>query len=640
HYPVHLHAVVTYYDPYIDPRHGALFVHDASGGVFVSVPDRPILPIHAGTLIDISGVTASGDYAPIVAHASIRVIRESHLPSAPRVSLTRLFTGAEDGQWVEVEGLVHEIRYSRSHRDVTLELATDAGPIPATTVTKEGFDYSRLIDAVVSIQAAAAPIFNRNRQLNGVHIFFPSLAQVKVLQAAPADPFSLPIRPIKSLLQYEPDVTFRRQAHLRGLVTLEWPGSTLCIESDAQGLCVLTAQKTVVHTGEFVDVVGFPATGEYTPTLEHAIFRAAGRGGPAPAVPITGEQAVSGGYDAKLVRIQGQLVGENLAGYNPVLMFSSGGVLFPAVLPHGIDNSEIYRWKEESTIELTGICSVGVDREREASGAGTVTPKSFRILLRSPNDVNVLKSPPWWTLRNALWIFGLIGIFFAAVVTWVLALRRQVRRQTEVIRNAKEAAEAASRAKSEFLANMSHEIRTPMNGVMGMIELALDSSPSLEQAEYLTMARRSAESLLTVINDILDFSKIEAGKLKLDPIDFNLRDSLEETAKTFALKAHEKGLEVVCEAGPGVPATVTGDPTRLRQVITNLMGNALKFTEKGEVVLGVELINGENGRARLRFSVRDTGIGIPSEKQHLIFEAFSQADTTTTRKYGGTGLGL
>jgi two-component system, sensor histidine kinase and response regulator len=227
------------------------------------------------------------------------------------------------------------------------------------------------------------------------------------------------------------------------------------------------------------------------------------------------------------------------------------------------------------------------------------------------------------------------------------------RRAQEALLTAKEAAEAASRAKSSFLANMSHEIRTPLNAVLGMTELVLGTQLTAEQRQYLNMVYEAGESLLGVINDILDFSKIEAGKLELDPVPFNLRDRLGDAMRSLAFRAHSKRLELACRVQPNVPDRLIADPLRLRQVIVNLVGNAIKFTESGEIVVNVGC-DGTNGAAvalpspqapvpspvLLHCSVRDTGIGIAPEKQAAVFEPFEQADTSTTRRFGGTGLGL
>ncbi|MGA7859365.1 MAG: GGDEF domain-containing protein, partial [Terracidiphilus sp.] len=437
-YPIHLRAVVTYYDPYIDARQSALFVHDATGSIFIRIPARPILPLLAGTVVDIVGVSGPGDFAPIVQRARVRIIGQSHVPqNATVTTIPRLLSGSLDGQWVEVQGVVRSVYLS--DRNVVLDIATAEGTVSATTSREPKTDYDALVDSLVTIHGNAGPVFNRKRQMVGVHLYFPSLKQVKVIQAAPPDPFALPVLSISHLLRFTPGLEVVHRAHVRGRVTLQWPGRTICIQDGTDGLCMQTTQQSTISTGEMIDVVGFPAIKDYKPTLETATFHfAGGTATTLPIQPVTAEQAIRGDHDGELVRIVGELIGQDRATGDLTLLLHSGKFLLPAVLPRDSTIPRTVPWKDGSTLRLTGICSVQVDPDTTNQGEGAIRPVSVRILLRSLDDVEVLQAPSWWTRGHALGVLAAVAAVAFAAFAWVFVLRRRVEHQTRALRSSEE----------------------------------------------------------------------------------------------------------------------------------------------------------------------------------------------------------
>jgi diguanylate cyclase (GGDEF)-like protein len=437
-YPVRLHAVVTYYDPYIDYRHGALFVCDPTGCVFVAVPVRPILPIQAGSLVEVTGVSGPGDFAPIVSSEAVRLIGQSSLPAnPPRVTLTQLLNGAFDGQWIEIEGRVRSIHIEP--KNVILGIAASGGSLMAVTLRQAGFNYESLVDSLVRIDGDSAPLFNQRRQMVGVHVFFPTLREVKVMQPAPRDPFSVSAVPISELFRYSPDPGLLHRVHVQGVITLDWPGRMLCIQDSRDGICMQTTQMASLPVGTFVDVVGFPAINVFNPTLEDAVFRAAaGSALPAPPLATTPDEAVKGDLDGKLVRIDAELIGRDSAAAVPTLMFRAGDVVFSATLPRDVALGAALHWKEGSLVRITGVCNVQVDSLGTNLGEGGVRPESVHILLRSIDDIAVLHAPSWWTSQHALESLFAVGLLVLASLAWIVVLRHRVALQTRALRGSEE----------------------------------------------------------------------------------------------------------------------------------------------------------------------------------------------------------
>jgi len=638
-HPVRLRGIVTYYDPDAPD----LFIQDETAGVYVFCDQR--LPIERGQQIELTGMTDGGDFAPVVVHPKARTLGPGKLPNAPKVSFEQLLTGRLDAQWIESEGIVQSVVFLE--KGLNLYISNGGDRIRVVVPGFKQGDLEHLVEARVRFRGVAGATYNGKRQLTGILVFAQNFADLTFEEAPQSNASQYPLRRPDELLQFSTNGEYRPRVRVRGVVALQQLGYALFLRDGDQGLMVLTRQAVPVQVGDQVEALGFPALGSFAPVLQDAVFRRVGHGVPAAPLHVAVADVLrEGDFDTNLIEIDGKLLSRTRDELGEWLAVRSGNRVISARLdrPGG---SSFATLREGSILRLTGICRV------EAGGQG-YQAQSFRLLLRSPADVVVLQRPGWWTVSRVLWLTGLLAIVVFAGSGWVAMLRRRVQAQTsklsasnlelrealEVADRATERAKEADKLKSEFLANMSHEIRTPMNAIIGMTALAEDTTSREELHEYLGDVMYSAKSLLGVLNDILDFSKIEAGRIELDVLPFSLRKCLGHAAKAVAVSAEEKGLQLTTEVSDHLPDQVIGDPTRLRQVLLNLLNNAVKFTAAGSIELLAVRDVGPEGTMTIHFSVRDTGAGIPHDKFDTIFEAFRQADGSITRKYGGTGLGL
>jgi signal transduction histidine kinase len=631
--PVQIRGVVTYarYPTY------KLFVQDATGGIYCSRPHQGPEPA-SGDEVEVTGVRGVGDFAPIVEKTHVRMLRRAPLPQPEKLPGQEIVSQRFDSRWVELEGIVHSVKRTRNGElmvrlRVNRDIVRAYIPPPA-----EGALPDYPIESKVRVRGVYGVLANEAHQIVGVKVFVPSSKYVEVI-AGPD--FSAPIQrqKVRSLMQFSGHDSPDERVRIEGVFTAG-NASVLYVQDETGGVMVSPAEPTQARPGDLISVTGFLSVREYSPILIDADIQPIGHAEAKPA-EVLYDDAIKGRFQAQLVRTEAFLVDSKTQGRGTSLVLQAGPSLFNARYPFSDGRIHFPLPEKGDLLQITGICQNDVRMDNT-----NLRSVGFEILLRSPDDVKVIRRASWWTAQHLFAV--LIGMTLATLgaLAWSMLLRRTVNQQTATIQAQltrskllAESAQAANRAKGDFLANMSHEIRTPMNGIIGMTELALDADGA-ELKEYLGLVLQSADALMLILNDILDYSKIEAGKVMLDPTTFALESLLREAMGILAPSARKKGLEFRLGVDAGLPRNVIADSLRLRQILLNLVGNAIKFTASGEVAVEVTRKRFEPGADSLHFAVRDTGIGLPPERKNKLFQAFEQADSSTTRKYGGTGLGL
>ena len=419
--PVLLRGVATFWDPGLYSR----FVQDATAGIYIQ--EMTNMPsVVSGQMVEVEGVTGAGEYVSVIVPKSVKVVGEGKMPAKAPVSLEQLVSGQEDSQWVEFSGVVRAVRFEKESGYFQIDFVKGGERFTAYSKKLPTAEAQELVDSTVKVRGVCSTMFNHQRQIFGIRLLVPNVEGLVIEKPARPRPFEMAAYKINSLLQYTPGGTFDDRVKVKGTVVYRQPGSALFIQDESSGLFCQTLQRDAVQPGDQVEILGFPAKGEYTPMLEDAIYRKVAAGDEPKAERVDLNKILTGVHDSRLVQLPARILDRVERGVNQFLLLQSGDLTFQAFLPQQLNASELDSLPNGSDVMVTGVCIV--ERGNNWQAGAKWRAASFHLLLRSAKDVTVLKSPAALTFPDEFGIAGAFGMVAVAALAWVVVLKKNLRR--------------------------------------------------------------------------------------------------------------------------------------------------------------------------------------------------------------------
>lgn len=601
-YPVKLDGVVLY----ADPLAGDLIIHDDSGGIYVGGWTKHLAgatnhfkPLCPGQIVHVEGVTSPGDYAPCVALKDLKILGEGKIPPATPVPYGNLASGFDDGQWVEIQGIIHSaviapVWTDFNNKYLILHLSVGGDDLMVRVLNFAGVDVNLLPDAEARVSGVLVPMFTTRHQLYDVVIVTPSLANLEIQVPQPANPFQTPTVPISSLLQFSPTRRVGHRVKVSGTVLLGRPGE-IFIKDQTQALCVFTARDMPVTPGDQVEVLGFPAHGQYAPILKDAVFRKTGNGPPPAPTPVTVEEASNGNHNDDLVQMDALLLNTFRYGGDEIFVLQQSNFVFNVHLPDNDHTRSLELIAKGSLLRVRGICEIQLDNWQ----------RTFQLLCQSPGDIVVLRPPVWWNLGHALGLLALVTIFFAAILGIVVGRsRRRIREHLRAWQQAEAQFSAVNRERNRLAGELHDSLEQALVGIGLQLEAGLKAFSTAPRAamEHMELARK-------MVDQSQDEVRRSIWDLRSQMLDNNdLPSALDAIGKHLS---HGTNIHVNVEVLGTKRRLPDGMENHLLRITQEAVANAIRHGQPRRVEIQLAY---EPGSVAL--AVHDDGRGFDVDKPH------------------------